>query len=74
MRLLQRGIGIQAVLAAGTFILSLPLGAARAAENYVMKITLPTLNDTVHQVAKNFAAAVEKDSGGRIKAEVYPAS
>jgi TRAP-type C4-dicarboxylate transport system substrate-binding protein len=39
-----------------------------------MKITLPTLNDTVHQVAKNWAAAVEKDSGGRIKTEVYPAS
>ncbi len=43
-------------------------------ETYVMKITLPTLHDTVHQVAMNYAAAVEKDSGGRIKAEVYPAS
>jgi TRAP-type transport system periplasmic protein len=74
MHLLERGIGIQAVLAAGTFILSLSLGAARAAENYVMKVTLPTLNDTVHQAAKNFATAVEEDSGGRIKAEVYPAS
>jgi TRAP-type transport system periplasmic protein len=28
----------------------------------------------VHQYAKNLAAAVEKDSGGRIKSEVYPAS
>ena len=74
MHLLQRGIGIQAVLSAVTFILSLSLGAARAAENYVMKVTLPTLNDTLHQTAKNFAAAVEKDSGGRIKTEVYPAS
>jgi TRAP-type C4-dicarboxylate transport system substrate-binding protein len=40
----------------------------------VMKITLPTINDPVHQFAKNFAAAVEKDTGGRIKGEVYPAS
>ena len=39
-----------------------------------MKITLPTLNDTPHLFAKNYAAAVEKDSGGRIKTEVYPAS
>src|SRR5260370_11453673 len=39
-----------------------------------MKLTLPTLNDSLHQVAKNYAAAVEKDSGGRIKPEIYPAS
>ncbi len=76
MHLSRRAIGIPAVLAAGAFALSLSLGAARAGEQktYVMKISLPTLNDTVHQVAKNLAAAVEKDSGGRIKAEVYPAS
>jgi TRAP-type C4-dicarboxylate transport system substrate-binding protein len=39
-----------------------------------MKIGLPTLKDTVNQVADNIAAAVTKESGGRIKAEVYPAS
>src|SRR6204780_5034247 len=43
-------------------------------KTYVMKITLPTVNETQHQFAKNYAAAVERDSGGRIKAEVYPAS
>ena len=40
----------------------------------VMKFTFPTINDQVHQFAKNYAAALEKDSGGRIKAELYPAS
>lgn len=51
------------------------LGTARAAdETFVMKITLPTINEQVHQYAKNLAARVEKDSGGRIKGEVYPAS
>jgi TRAP-type transport system periplasmic protein len=56
--------------------LALVLGAARAAEDktYVMKVTTPTLNDAPHQFAKNYAAAVEKASGGRIKGEVYPAS
>jgi TRAP-type C4-dicarboxylate transport system substrate-binding protein len=39
-----------------------------------MKITVPTINDGPHLLAKNFAAAVERDSGGRIKGEVYPAS
>jgi TRAP-type C4-dicarboxylate transport system substrate-binding protein len=52
-----------------------PLGAD-AADNkpYVMKIGLATLGDALHQYANDFAAAVEKDSGGRIKVEVYPAS
>src|SRR6202050_1101045 len=39
-----------------------------------MKLSTATLNDTQHEWLKRFAAAVEKDSGGRIKAEVYPAS
>jgi TRAP-type C4-dicarboxylate transport system substrate-binding protein len=47
---------------------------AQDAQTYVMKISLPTINDVSHQFAKNYAAAVERDSGGRIKTEVYPAS
>jgi TRAP-type C4-dicarboxylate transport system substrate-binding protein len=55
--------------------LTLPLGAAQAQDKiYTMKITLPTLNDPSYFFAKNYAAALEKDSGGRIKAEIYPAS
>ena len=34
----------------------------------------PTLNDVPDTFARNYAAALEKDSGGRIKVEVYPAS
>ncbi len=59
------------------FILSLAVTfGAHAAEDktYVMKISLATLDDALNQFAKNYAAAVEKDSGGRIKTEVYPAS
>jgi len=58
-------------LAAG----ALTLSAAHAQEkSYVMKISGPTLNDTPHLFMKNYAVAVERDSGGRIKPEVYPAS
>lgn len=77
MHFLEARIRVRAAVAAGcAFVLSmaLTLGAAAQDKTYVMKVTLPTLNDTVHQTAKNFAAAVEKDSGGRIKGEVYPAS
>src|SRR5271169_2105236 len=55
--------------------LALSSGAAHAQDKtYAMKITLPTLGDPSYMFAKNYAAAVEKDSGGRIKPEIYPAS
>ncbi len=72
-----RGVVALAWTAAGAFILSLAMMlVARAADDktYVMKISIATLGDALHQFAKDYAAAVEKDSGGRIKAEVYPAS
>jgi TRAP-type C4-dicarboxylate transport system substrate-binding protein len=63
------GVSVLAVALALTF------GAAQAQDKtFVMKVTLPTINDAPHQFAKDFAALVEKDSGGRIKGEVYPAS
>jgi TRAP-type transport system periplasmic protein len=56
-------------------ISSLTVVVARADDKtYVMKFTLPTVNEAQHQLAKNYAAAVERDSGSRIKAEIYPAS
>jgi TRAP-type transport system periplasmic protein len=58
-------------LAAG----ALTFGTARAEDkSYVMKISGPTINDAPHLFMKNYATAVEKDSGGRIKPQVYPAS
>ena len=75
----NRAIFARAVGAAGASVLALALaltfGAAQAQDKtFVMKVTLPTINDAPHQFAKDFAALVEKDSGGRIKGEVYPAS
>ena len=57
-------------------LLSLAATSAAAADSksYVMKISLATVNDPLHEFAKDYAAAVEKDSGGRIKTEIYPAS
>src|SRR5579862_4055444 len=75
----NRAICARAVGAACASVLAVALaltfGAAQAQDKtYVMKVTLPTINDAPHQFAKDFAALVEKDSGGRIKGEVYPAS
>jgi TRAP-type transport system periplasmic protein len=54
--------------------LVLALGVQAQDKTYVMKFTLPTLNDPSHVFTKNYAAAVERDSGGRIKTEIYPSS
>jgi TRAP-type transport system periplasmic protein len=75
----NRAIFARAVGAVGVSVLAVALaltfGAAQAQDKtFVMKVTLPTINDAPHQFAKDFAALVEKDSGGRIKGEVYPAS
>ena len=75
MRIGECELSVRTAIVAAAFVLSLGAGAAQAQDKtYVMKVTLPTINDAPHQAAKDFAALVEKNSGGRIKAEVYPAS
>jgi TRAP-type C4-dicarboxylate transport system substrate-binding protein len=55
--------------------LAMTLGARAADEKtYVMKIGTPTVNDTPEAFVQLFAPMVEKDSGGRIKIELYSAS
>jgi TRAP-type C4-dicarboxylate transport system substrate-binding protein len=52
----------------------LPAAAQAPDKTIVMKISLAALNDPLHQFAKDYAALIDKDSGGRIKTEIYPAS
>jgi TRAP-type C4-dicarboxylate transport system substrate-binding protein len=72
-RLLTQGLLLACAVA---LVSALPLGAARAQaqQPIVMKISLAALNDPLHQFAKDYAALIDKDSGGRIKTEIYPAS
>jgi TRAP-type transport system periplasmic protein len=73
----QRRLLTWAAAAGGALFLSqaMPPGACAAGDkSYVLKVALATLEDALHQYAKNFAAVVEKDSGGRIHPEIYPAS
>jgi TRAP-type transport system periplasmic protein len=68
----------RAAAAVGVLVLAMMLlmgGASQAQDKtYVMKFTLPTFNDPTYQFAKNYAAAIERDSAGRIKTEIYPSS
>jgi TRAP-type transport system periplasmic protein len=70
-----RGVATAVCAAMVSACLGLPSpAAAQSSKTYAMKLSTATLNDTQHEWMKRFAAAVAKDSGGRIKAEVYPAS
>jgi TRAP-type transport system periplasmic protein len=77
MRSTARGKFARAAASAGMGVLSVALtfGAAHAQnKTYLMKISSPTLHAGPDLYADNYAAAIEKASGSRIKAEVYPAS
>ena len=67
-------LGLCAVALLGAVGVLPPRPAAAADQPNVMKLSLATINDSQHEFCKQFAAAVEKDSGGRIKGEIYPAS
>jgi TRAP-type transport system periplasmic protein len=77
MNSMRRDFIAQGLATAGTIVMAmtLTLTTGRAQDKtYVMKFTLPTLNDPSYQFTKNYAAAIERDSAGRIKTEIYPAS
>src|ERR1044072_7334521 len=63
-----------AVLAAGTIACLGSPSQTQADKVYVMKLSTATINDTQHEWFKRFAALVEKNSGGKIKPEIYRAS
>jgi TRAP-type transport system periplasmic protein len=78
MNVVRRGLSAHGISIAGALVLAIvpPLGVAQAQapQPIVMKISLAALNDPLHQFAKDYAALIDKDSGGRIKTEIYPAS
>ncbi|MGH6670546.1 MAG: TRAP transporter substrate-binding protein [Xanthobacteraceae bacterium] len=81
MKIVARSLVAHAATAscAIALALTLSLGAAAAqgktsTKTYTMKITLPTLNDPSYFFAKAYAAALEKDTGNRIKPQIFPLS
>lgn len=66
------GMAFAATMVA-TLLGSVPAAYAQG-KTYVMKLSTATINDTQHEWLKRFAAAVEKDTGGRIKGQIFAAS
>jgi TRAP-type C4-dicarboxylate transport system substrate-binding protein len=77
MNFVKQHVIARVLIGAGAMALSLTLAPSDAlaqGKTYAMKIALPTLNDPSYFFAKAYAAAIEKDSGGRIKPQIFPAS
>jgi TRAP-type transport system periplasmic protein len=66
---------VLAAAAAATLFASAPTAHAQGGnKTFVMKLSTATINETQHEWLRRFASMVEKDSGGRITGEIYPAS
>ena len=71
IELLAVGMAVAAVSLAG--IASTQQALAQTPP-IVVKLGTATLNDAQHEYLKRYAAVIEKNSGGRLKPEIYPAS
>src|ERR1700679_3114870 len=59
---------------AGALLFGAPAHAADADKTVVMKLATATLNDGQYHWMQTYVALIQKDSGGRIKGEIYPNS
>ncbi len=69
MNALSRRLTI-AGLAAGGLLAALPASA----QQFTMKLSLPTMNDVTHEYFKQMKAGIEQRAGGKIKVEIYPSN
>src|SRR4051794_37857429 len=61
---------IVAGLVAGSLLSALPAGA----QQFTMKLSMPTINDVTYEYFKQMKAGIEQRSGGRIKVDIYPSN
>jgi len=67
--------GTLAAFSLGAMLVAGFAGTAAAQDKAMtIKLATATLNDAQHEWMKRFAVMIEKNTGGRMKAEVYPAS
>jgi TRAP-type transport system periplasmic protein len=67
-------IGRLAAALVGLVLLGVVAPTMARAQQFTMKLSLPTINDVIHEYFKTLKAGVEARSNGRIKVEIYPAN
>src|SRR3981081_838993 len=65
-----RGPGLVAI----ALTAAMPGAAAQDPKVIIMRLSTATFNDAQHEWMKRFAVAIDKNTNGRMKGEVYPAS
>ena len=48
--------------------------ATASAQQFTMKLSLPTINDVTHEYLKTIKAGIEKRANGKIKVDIYPSN
>jgi TRAP-type transport system periplasmic protein len=55
-------------------LLAIFAAAPASAQQFTMKLSMPTINDVTHEYAKALKAGVEQRVGGKMKVDIYPAN
>lgn len=63
-----------AKVAAAALVAAMLGGGTASAQQFTMKLSSPTINDSNHEWMKLFKAGVEARSKGKVKVEMYPAN
>src|SRR4051794_40692569 len=61
---------IIAGLAMSGLLAAMPAGA----QQFTMKLSMPTINDVTYEYFKRMKAGIEQRAGGKIKVEIYPSN
>ena len=72
MRLFKGRAGAGLCLAAAA--IALMAASPASAQQFVMKLSQPTINDVTHEYFKRIKAGIEQRSGGKIKVDIYPSN
>ena len=62
------------LLAAGMLTAGILAAIPASAQQFTMKLSLPTINDVVHEYFKRMKAGIEQRAPGKIKVDIYPAN
>ncbi len=69
MRKILNTLAVAGIMA-GAALAAIPASA----QQFTMKLSLPTVNDVTHEYFKRMKAGIEQRSGGKIKVDIYPAN
>src|SRR6201991_2779272 len=65
---------LKTLATAGIVAGSVLAAAPASAQQFTMKLSLPTVNDVTHEYFKRMKAGIEQRAGGKIKVDIYPAN